>query len=47
MSSSKANTLAKIFWNAAAMRGDKVWMRQKDLGIWRSWTWRQTAGRCG
>jgi long-chain acyl-CoA synthetase len=39
----EGDTLAKIFWNAAAMRGDKVWMRQKDLGIWRSWTWRQTA----
>jgi long-chain acyl-CoA synthetase len=24
-------------------RGDNVWMRQKELGIWRSWTWNQTA----
>ena len=23
-----------------AQRGDQVWMRQKELGIWRSWTWR-------
>ena len=32
-----------MFWNAVSMRGDKVWMRQKELGIWRAWTWNQTA----
>jgi long-chain acyl-CoA synthetase len=36
-------TIPAIFWNAAKARGDKVWMRQKELGIWRIWTWRQTA----
>ncbi|MDM0116471.1 long-chain fatty acid--CoA ligase [Variovorax sp. J22R133] len=36
-------TIPAMFWNAANMRSDKVWMRQKKLGIWRSWTWRQTA----
>ncbi|WP_345538399.1 long-chain fatty acid--CoA ligase [Variovorax defluvii] len=36
-------TLPAIFWNAAAARADHVWMRQKAFGIWRSWTWRQTA----
>jgi len=36
-------TVPAVFWNAAAMRADKVWMRQKKLGIWRTWTWRQTA----
>ncbi|MEJ8811666.1 long-chain fatty acid--CoA ligase [Variovorax ureilyticus] len=37
-------TIPAMFWNAARMRADKVWMRQKELGIWKSWTWRQTAG---
>ena len=36
-------TIPAIFWNAVAQRGPKVWMRQKHLGIWRSWTWDQTA----
>ncbi|MBO9651013.1 MAG: long-chain fatty acid--CoA ligase [Variovorax sp.] len=35
-------TIPAMFWNAARMRADKVWMRQKELGIWKSWTWRQT-----
>ena len=30
-------TIPAIFWNAVAARGPNVWMRQKDLGIWRSW----------
>ena len=37
------DTLASMFWNAAQARKDKVWMRQKELGLWRSWTWAQTA----
>ncbi|MFC5610106.1 AMP-dependent synthetase/ligase [Variovorax soli] len=36
-------TVPAVFWNAVAARGDKVWMRQKHLGIWRTWTWKQTA----
>ena len=32
-------TIPAVFWNAVAMRGDEVWMREKELGIWRSWTW--------
>ena len=36
-------TIPAIFWNAVAQRGPKVWMRQKHLGLWRSWTWNQTA----
>lgn len=36
-------TIPAIFWNAVAARGDMVWLRQKQLGIWRSWTWNQTA----
>ena len=37
------DTLASMFWQAAQARKDKVWMRQKELGLWRSWTWAQTA----
>ena len=36
-------TIPAIFWNAVAVRGPNVWMRQKELGIWRSWTWDKTA----
>ncbi len=36
-------TLPAMFWNAAAKRADKVWLRQKEFGIWRAWTWKQTA----
>ena len=35
------DTIPAMFWNAVARRGDAVWLREKDLGIWRSWTWRQ------
>ena len=37
------DTIAAMFWNAVAERGPRVWMRQKELGIWKSWTWDQTA----
>ncbi len=33
-------TLSAMFWNAVAARGDAVWLREKQLGIWRAWTWR-------
>ncbi|MCX7224991.1 MAG: long-chain fatty acid--CoA ligase [Burkholderiales bacterium] len=36
-------TIPAIFWNAVKQRGPNVWMRQKHLGLWRSWTWDQTA----
>ncbi|MFS2036869.1 AMP-dependent synthetase/ligase [Polaromonas sp. CT11-55] len=35
-------TIPAIFWNAVEQRGTKTWMRQKKLGIWRSWSWAQT-----
>jgi long-chain acyl-CoA synthetase len=35
-------TMTELFWNGVAKRGDKVFLREKDLGIWQSWTWRQT-----
>ena len=34
-------TMAEVFWNAVQQRAGQVWMRQKELGIWQSWTWRQ------
>ncbi|MCF8168125.1 MAG: long-chain fatty acid--CoA ligase [Rhodoferax sp.] len=36
-------TIPAMFWNAVKQRGPQVWMRQKHLGLWRSWTWDQTA----
>ncbi len=39
----EGDTIPAVFWNAVDKRGPKVWMRQKQLGIWRSWTWSQTA----
>ncbi len=35
------DTVSAMFWNAVAQRGDKTWLREKDLGIWRSWSWTQ------
>ena len=39
----QGDTVPAVFWNAERARGDQVWMRQKEFGIWRSWSWRQTA----
>ena len=41
------DTIPAMFWNAVKARGPNVWMRQKDLGIWHSWTWNQTAEAVG
>ena len=41
------DTIPAMFWNAVKARGPNVWMRQKDFGIWRSWTWNQTAEAVG
>jgi long-chain acyl-CoA synthetase len=38
----EGDTLCRLFWNGVQQRGDGVWMRQKELGIWRSWSWAQT-----
>jgi len=38
----EGETIPAMFWNAVRERGPRVWLRQKDLGIWRSWTWTQT-----
>ena len=37
------DTLPALFWNAAARRADRVWLREKKLGLWRGWTWTQVA----
>ena len=37
------DTIPAMFWNAVEKRGPNIWMRQKHLGLWRSWTWAQTA----
>ncbi|MES2994236.1 MAG: AMP-binding protein [Pseudomonadota bacterium] len=39
----EGETLSAMFWNAAAQRAGTVFLRQKKLGIWREWTWAQTA----
>ncbi len=36
-------TMSAVFWNAVALRGAAVFMRQKQMGIWHQWTWQQTA----
>jgi long-chain acyl-CoA synthetase len=38
----QGDTIPAMFRNAVRDRADKVWMRQKELGIWRSWSWAQT-----
>lgn len=38
----EGDTIPAMFWNGVAKRSNDVWMRQKELGIWRSWTWTQT-----
>ncbi len=35
------DTLPAIFWNAVDKRGANIWLRQKEFGIWHSWTWAQ------
>lgn len=38
----EGETVPEMFWNGVARRGDIVFMRQKKLGLWRSWTWNET-----
>ena len=37
------DTVPRIFWHAAQQRAALVWLREKELGLWRNWTWAQTA----
>jgi long-chain acyl-CoA synthetase len=41
------DTIPALFWNGVRERGPNIWMRQKDFGIWRSWTWNQTGEAVG
>ncbi|WP_158001380.1 AMP-dependent synthetase/ligase [Cupriavidus basilensis] len=41
LSEAAFETLPQMFWHAVAQRGDAVMMRQKDLGVWRSYRWRE------
>ncbi len=38
----QGETMPALFWNGVALRGPKVFLRQKELGLWREWTWAQT-----
>ncbi len=38
----QGETIPALFWNGVTQRGPQIWMRQKHLGLWRSWTWTQT-----
>ncbi len=35
------DTMAQMCVNAVGQRGDAVWLRQKELGIWQATTWRE------
>jgi len=36
------DTVPALFWNAVAARGDKTFMREKEFGLWRAWSWAET-----
>ncbi|MDO9435063.1 long-chain fatty acid--CoA ligase [Hydrogenophaga sp.] len=38
----QGETVPALFWNGVRERGPNVWMRQKEFGLWRAWTWDQT-----
>ncbi|WP_066266497.1 AMP-dependent synthetase/ligase [Hydrogenophaga palleronii] len=38
------DTISRIFWAGVAARGEAVMMRQKEFGIWRSWSWSEVGG---
>lgn len=38
------DTIPRMFWNAVALRGDKIIFRQKSFGLWQTLTWRELAG---
>ncbi|MBS0223627.1 MAG: AMP-binding protein [Proteobacteria bacterium] len=39
------DTIAKLFWRQVGARGDRTAFREKDLGIWRSTSWRDYGER--
>ncbi|AMO22723.1 AMP-dependent synthetase/ligase [Ramlibacter solisilvae] len=42
-SCAEGDTITAMFWNGVARRGERVFMREKELGVWRSWSWDETA----
>ena len=38
-----ANTFPQLLLHHAAVHGERPAIREKDLGIWQTWTWRQVA----
>ena len=38
-----ADTFPRMLLEHAAVRGDRPAVREKDLGIWQTWTWREVA----
>jgi long-chain acyl-CoA synthetase len=38
-----ADTFPKLLLEHARVRGDRTSIREKDLGIWQSWTWSEAA----
>ncbi len=41
------DTFPRLLFYHAQVRGNQVAMREKDLGIWQSWTWADVADRVG
>jgi long-chain acyl-CoA synthetase len=39
------DTVPKMFWHRVAELGDATMMRQKDLGLWRAYSWNDVANR--
>ncbi len=39
------NTIPRLFWDSVKSRGEKVAMREKDLGIWQEISWSQYGER--
>jgi len=37
------DTFPKLLMHHAATRGERPAIREKDLGIWQTWTWRRFA----
>ncbi|MFN4115544.1 MAG: AMP-dependent synthetase/ligase [Inhella sp.] len=35
------DTIPALFWSGVQARGDRVFLREKQLGIWKSWSWRE------
>ncbi len=35
------DTIPALFWAGVAARGPRVFLREKQFGIWQSWTWTQ------